>query len=76
MEWQPTLEFLPGESPLTEEPGRQQSMGCKELDMTEWLSTAKQHQIIIFTIMNKKEALFSYIFKVNILLDLISSNFF
>ena len=35
MEWQPTLVFLPGESPLTEEPGRQQSMGCKELDMTE-----------------------------------------
>ena len=25
--WQPTLVFLPGESPWTEEPGRLQSMG-------------------------------------------------
>ena len=38
--WQPTSVFLPGESPWTEEPGRLQSMGRKELDMTERLSTA------------------------------------
>ena len=33
--WQPTPVFLPGESPWTEEPGRLQSIGCKEADMTE-----------------------------------------
>ena len=31
--------ILPGESPWTEEPGGLQSMDCKELDMTERLST-------------------------------------
>ena len=35
--WQPTLVFLPGESPGTEEPGRLQSRGRKESDTTEWL---------------------------------------
>ena len=34
-EWQPTLVFLPGESPWTKEPGGLQSMGHKELDTTE-----------------------------------------
>ena len=29
--------ILPGEFPRTEEPGRLQSMGCKELDVTERL---------------------------------------
>ena len=38
--WQPTPIFLPGESPWTEEPHRLQSMGSKELDTTERLSTA------------------------------------
>ena len=33
--WQPTPVLLPGESPWTEEPGGLQSIGCKELDMTE-----------------------------------------
>ena len=35
--WQPTLVFFPGESPWTEEPGRLESMGRKESDMTQWL---------------------------------------
>ena len=29
--WQPTLEFLPGESPWTEKPGRLQSMGLRSV---------------------------------------------
>ena len=33
--WQPTPVFLHGESPWTEEPGRVQSMGITESDMTE-----------------------------------------
>ena len=33
--WQPTPVFLPGESPWTEEPGRLQSIGLQESDMTE-----------------------------------------
>jgi len=33
--WKPTPLFLLGESLRTEEPGRLQSMGCKELAMTE-----------------------------------------
>ena len=33
--WQPTPVSLPGESPWTEEPGRVQSMGGKESDMTD-----------------------------------------
>ena len=33
-EGQPTPVFLPGESPWTAEPGRLQSMGLQELDMT------------------------------------------
>ena len=28
--------------PWTEEPGGLQSLGCKDLDTTEWLSTAQQ----------------------------------
>ena len=39
--WHPTLVLLPGESPWTEEPGGLQSMGRKELDMTEQLSTVQ-----------------------------------
>ena len=38
--WQPTLVFLPGESPQIEESGGLQYMGQKESDMTELLSTA------------------------------------
>ena len=45
--WKPTLVFLPGESPWTEEPGRLQNMGSKESDMTEWLSTASNYNIQI-----------------------------
>ena len=37
--WQPTPVFLPGESLWSEEPGGLWSTGCKESDMTEWLST-------------------------------------
>ena len=40
--WLPTPVFLPGESPWTEEPGRLPSMGHKESDMTEELSTRLQ----------------------------------
>jgi len=32
---------LPGEFPWIEEPGGLQSMGCKELDITEQISTAQ-----------------------------------
>ena len=32
--WQPTPVFLPGEIPGTEEPGRLQSIGSQESDMT------------------------------------------
>ena len=34
-EWQPTLVFLPGESPCTEEPGGLQSMGSHRSDTTD-----------------------------------------
>ena len=37
--WQPTPVFLPGESPWTEEPCGLQSMGRKELAMSEQLTT-------------------------------------
>ena len=33
--WQPTLVYLPGEFPRTEEPGGLGPQGRKELDMTE-----------------------------------------
>ena len=42
--WQPTPVFLPGESPWTEEPGGLQSVGRKESDTTERLSSW-QHSI-------------------------------
>ena len=43
----PTLVFLSGESPWTEEHGRLQSLGSKrELDMTEGLSTAQTFSTI------------------------------
>ena len=37
--WQPTPEFLPGESPWTEELGGLQSMGLQRVDTTERLCT-------------------------------------
>ena len=40
--WQPTLVFLQGESPWTEEPGGLQSMGSQELDMTEQLNNSTE----------------------------------
>ena len=43
----PTLVFLSGESPWTEEHGRLQSLGSqRELDMTEGLSTAQTFSTI------------------------------
>ena len=36
--WQPTLVYLPGESPWTEEPGGPQFMGVRESDTTEQLT--------------------------------------
>ena len=45
--WQPTPIFLPGESPWTEEPGRLQSMGCKELDTTERQSTPQHFRVLL-----------------------------
>ena len=44
--WQPTLVFLPGESPRTEEPGDYSLWDCKESDMTDDLST-EQHLVWI-----------------------------
>ena len=41
--WQPTLEFLPGESPWTEEPGRLQSKGLHKV-RHDWSDLA---QIIV-----------------------------
>ena len=38
---EPSPEFLPGESPWTEEPGGLQFIGSQESDMTERLSTAQ-----------------------------------
>ena len=38
--WQPTPVFLPEDFPWTEEPGELQSMGHKESDTTERLSTS------------------------------------
>ena len=42
--WQPTPEFLPGESPWAEEPDGLQSMGLKDLDTTKQLSTAQHRE--------------------------------
>src|SRR5574340_174132 len=41
--WQPTPEFLPGESPWTKEPGGCSPLGCRESDMNERLSTAQHN---------------------------------
>ena len=38
---------LPGESPWTEEPVGYSPWGCKESDMTEWLSTAHLVSMIL-----------------------------
>ena len=43
--WQPTPVFLPGESPWTEEPDGHSLWVCKELDMTERLST-HAHKVV------------------------------
>ena len=37
--------ILAWEIPWTEEPGRLQSMGCKELDTTEHSCTALKHKL-------------------------------
>ena len=42
--WQPTPEFLPGESPWTEEPGGLSPWGRNESDTTEQLSAAQHSQ--------------------------------
>ena len=39
--WQPTLEFLPGESPWTEKPGRLQSMGLRSV-RHDWVTKHKR----------------------------------
>ena len=44
--------ILAWEIPWTVEPGRPQSMGGKELDMTERLSTAHMHVINIWNFQN------------------------
>ena len=41
--WQPTLVFLPGESPWTEEPGRLQSIASQSWTRLKQLSIAQQH---------------------------------
>ena len=45
--WPPTPIFLHGESLWTEEPCRLQSMGRKEFDTTERLSTAHRNHYIV-----------------------------
>ena len=53
--WQPTLVFLPRESPWTEEPGRLQSMGHKPLDNTEQsMKAVRLTTIIIFIVVIKE----------------------
>ena len=52
--WQDSLEkgtvthssILAWRTPWAEEPGRPQSMGCKEFDMTEWLFTSLHPQTL------------------------------
>ena len=44
--WQPTPAFLPGESPQTEESVGCSPRGHKELDTTEWLSTAQYSRTV------------------------------
>ena len=39
--------FLAWEIPCTEDRGKLQSLGCKELDLTEWLSTYTKTKIIL-----------------------------
>ena len=41
-EWQTTTILLPGKIPWTEDPGRLQSLGCKEFDTTEHVSAAER----------------------------------
>ena len=43
--WQPAPVFLPGKTPWAEEPGRLESRGHKELDVTECLGTAQQLEL-------------------------------
>ena len=45
LEWQPTLVFLTGESPWTEEPGGLQNGSHKESDMTKQLSIAHSNKM-------------------------------
>ena len=49
--WQCTSVSLPGESPWTEEPGRLQSVGSQELDITEAAEYAKPllHRVLLPT---------------------------
>ena len=44
---QPTLVFLPGESPWTEEPGRVQSIGSQSWTRLKWLSTHTEAEVYI-----------------------------
>ena len=50
------LVFLYGDSPWTEEPGGLQSMGYKELDTTERLSTAQvEDRAIVLKVLHVTE---------------------
>ena len=45
-EWQPTLVFLPGESPWTEEPGRLMSMGSQKV-RHDWVTKYTQCWLLL-----------------------------
>ena len=44
--WQPTLLFLPGESPWTEEPGRLWSMGSQRV-RHNWVTKNKHNKLLL-----------------------------
>ena len=56
----PTALLLPGESPRTQGPGGLQSMGHKELDMTEQLSTAIPPKYLKAMKINQVYEIFGY----------------
>ena len=54
-EWKPSPVFLPGESHGKRSLAGYSTWGCKELDITEWLST---HTHLHITISNSSRSLF------------------
>ena len=56
--------FLPGESPWTEEPGGLQSMGRRELDMTERLVTGKFGRLLFMGLQRVRHDCYNFAFSV------------